>query len=219
MERATEASCWTGKVIEFHIAFTCQKDIQILILVESCLYMHVQYRYIYCLIQINIMLGNFVDKPFIKLSKCKFFKWLFSKWLNVLSHFKWPSIQFTQEKNRILEEERTKQAALKEEMRKEKKRKSELINSCYWESLHTIHGHQIINSFISPYLLGKNIFEEASNGIPTRDVGRIEIKFTPRAFPTPVRESQSHLEEEVRCISYRNLEINLRTYLVAACHS
>ncbi|XP_022331468.2 dynein axonemal assembly factor 4-like [Crassostrea virginica] len=71
-----------------------------------------------------------------------------------------------QEKNRILEEERTKQAALKEEMRKEKKRKS------------------------------KNIFEEASNGIPTRDVGRIEIKFTPRAFPTPVRESQSHLEEE-----------------------
>ena len=74
MERATETSCWTGKVIEFHIAFTCQKDIQILILVESCLYMHVQY--IYCLIQINIMLGNFVDKPFIKLSKWKFIKWL-----------------------------------------------------------------------------------------------------------------------------------------------
>lgn len=44
---------------------------------------------------------------------------------------------------------------------------------------------------------GKNIFEEASNGIPTRDVGRIEIKFTPRVFPTPVRESQTHLEEEV----------------------
>ena len=59
-----------------------------------------------------------------------------------------------------------------------------------------------MNSFISPSFLGKNIFEEASNGIPTRDVGRIEIKFTPRAFPTPVRESQSHLEEEVRCISY-----------------
>lgn len=70
------------------------------------------------------------------------------------------------EKNRILEEERAKEAALKEEMRKEKKRR------------------------------GKNIFEEASNGIPTRDVGRIEIKFTPRVFPTPVRESQTHLEEE-----------------------
>ena len=142
-----------------------------------------------------------------------------TKWLNVLSHFKWPAIQFTQEKNRILEEERTKQAALKEEMRKEKKRKSEPINSSYWESLYATHGHEIMNSFISPYLLGKNIFEEASNGIPTRDVGRIEIKFTPRAFPTPVRESQSHLEEEVRCISYRNLEVNLRSYLVAACHS
>lgn len=70
------------------------------------------------------------------------------------------------EKNRILEEERAKEAAFKEEMRKEKKRR------------------------------GKNIFEEASNGIPTRDVGRIEIKFTPRVFPTPVRESQTHLEEE-----------------------
>ena len=98
-------------------------------------------------------------------------------------------------------------------MRKEKKRKSEPINSSYWESLYATHGHEIMNSFISPYLLGKNIFEEASNGIPTRDVGRIEIKFTPRAFPTPVRESQSHLEEEVRCISYRNLEANLRPIL------
>lgn len=48
-----------------------------------------------------------------------------------------------------------------------------------------------------PLLAGKNIFEDASNGMPTRDVGRIEIKFTPRVFPTPVRESQSHLEDEV----------------------
>ncbi|XP_048734697.1 dynein axonemal assembly factor 4-like [Ostrea edulis] len=70
------------------------------------------------------------------------------------------------EKNRILEEGRAKEAARKEEMRKEKKKKS------------------------------KNIFEDASNGMPTRDVGRIEIKFTPRVFPTPVRESQSHLEDE-----------------------
>ena len=53
-------------------ACTCQKDIKILILVESCLYLHVQY--IYSLIQIIIMLGNSVEKPFIKLSKCKFFK-------------------------------------------------------------------------------------------------------------------------------------------------
>lgn len=96
-------------------------------------------------------------------------------------------------------------------MRKEKKRKSEPINSSYWESLHATHGHDIMISFISPFLLGKNIFEEASNGIPTRDVGRIEIKFTPRAFPTPVRESQSHLEEEVRRFSYR--EVNLRPIL------
>lgn len=51
---------------------------------------------------------------------------------------------------------------------------------------------------------GKNIFEEASNGIPTRDVGRIEIKFTPRVFPTPVRESQTHLEEEVNLILFIN---------------
>ncbi|KAK3097301.1 hypothetical protein FSP39_008500 [Pinctada imbricata] len=70
------------------------------------------------------------------------------------------------ERQRILEEEMAKEAARREELKKQKKRK------------------------------GKNIFEESSGGNPTREVGKIEVKFTPRVFPTPVRESQTPLEEE-----------------------
>lgn len=44
---------------------------------------------------------------------------------------------------------------------------------------------------------GKNIFEETAEGVPRREVGKIEVKFTKRIFPTAARESQTPQEEEV----------------------
>lgn len=41
------------------------------------------------------------------------------------------------------------------------------------------------------------IFEESAGGVPKREVGKIEVSFTARVFPTPVRESQTPQEEEV----------------------
>ncbi|KAI0231567.1 Dynein assembly factor 4, axonemal [Lamellibrachia satsuma] len=42
----------------------------------------------------------------------------------------------------------------------------------------------------------KNIFHEETKGKPMREPGRISVTFTPRVFPTPVRESQTAQEEE-----------------------
>jgi hypothetical protein len=41
---------------------------------------------------------------------------------------------------------------------------------------------------------------ESAEGAPRRQVGKIEVKFTPRVFPTAARESQNPLEEEVSSI-------------------
>ncbi|XP_064608969.1 dynein axonemal assembly factor 4-like [Liolophura sinensis] len=41
-----------------------------------------------------------------------------------------------------------------------------------------------------------DIFYETARGVPTRSAGKIEVKFTERVFPTPVRESQTPQEEE-----------------------
>lgn len=71
-----------------------------------------------------------------------------------------------QEKQRILEEKMAEDARKREEDRKKKKKK------------------------------GKNIFEESAEGVPKREVGKIEVKFTPRVFPTAARESQTPQEEE-----------------------
>ena len=44
----------------------------------------------------------------------------------------------------------------------------------------------------------QDIFAAAAGEAGTvRDVGRIEVSFTPRQFPTPVRESTTPKEEEV----------------------
>ena len=50
------------------------------------------------------------------------------------------------------------------------------------------------------FFAGKNIFEESAEGVPRREVGKIEVKFTPRVFPTAARESQNPLEEEASLI-------------------
>ncbi|KAK2181230.1 hypothetical protein NP493_405g02012 [Ridgeia piscesae] len=42
----------------------------------------------------------------------------------------------------------------------------------------------------------KSIFHEETEGKPMREPGRINVSFTPRVFPTPVRESQTLQEEE-----------------------
>jgi len=57
---------------------------------------------------------------------------------------------------------------------------------------------EIISFF---FFAGKNIFEESAEGVPRRQVGKIEVKFTPRVFPTAARESQNPLEEEVSSIT------------------
>lgn len=70
------------------------------------------------------------------------------------------------ERQRILEEKMAEETRKKDEERKKRKKK------------------------------GKNIFEESAEGVPRREVGKIEVKFTPRVFPTAARESQNPLEEE-----------------------
>ena len=50
-----------------------------------------------------------------------------------------------------------------------------------------------------------NIFEKENNSggggkIPLRENGKIVVSHTPRAFPTPVRESQTPQEEEVESL-------------------
>ena len=52
----------------------------------------------------------------------------------------------------------------------------------------------LLLSFSSPE---KNIFVEEAEGKPMREVGKISVSFTPRVFPTPVRESQTAQEDEV----------------------
>ena len=42
-----------------------------------------------------------------------------------------------------------------------------------------------------------NVFENASEEDSVRASGKIEVSFTPRAFPTAMRESTKHLEDEV----------------------
>ncbi|XP_063435199.1 dynein axonemal assembly factor 4-like [Mytilus trossulus] len=71
-----------------------------------------------------------------------------------------------EEKQRILEEKMAEEAKKREEERKQRKKK------------------------------GKNIFEESAEGAPRREVGKIEVKFTKRIFPTAARESQTPQEEE-----------------------
>lgn len=71
-----------------------------------------------------------------------------------------------EEKQKILEEKMAEEARKREEERKQKKKK------------------------------GKNIFEESAEGVPRREVGKIEVKFTKRVFPTAARESQTPQEEE-----------------------
>ena len=44
--------------------------------------------------------------------------------------------------------------------------------------------------------------EEPKIAAPLRQSGRIAVNFTARVFPTPLRESQNEIEEEVR----RNVE-------------
>ena len=38
---------------------------------------------------------------------------------------------------------------------------------------------------------------EANSEDSVRESGKIEVKFTPRVFPTAMRESTKHLEDEV----------------------
>lgn len=57
-----------------------------------------------------------------------------------------------------------------------------------------------IFSFNSVSVCGGNIFYEAANEMgaaPKRLSGKIEVNFTERVFPTPVRESTAQAEEEV----------------------
>lgn len=63
--------------------------------------------------------------------------------------------------------------------------------------------------YIKLYLLcavrGGNIFTEAANemgGTQKRQSGKIEVSFTERAFPTPVRESTKPLEDEVSFMAH-----------------
>ena len=39
---------------------------------------------------------------------------------------------------------------------------------------------------------------EPKTAVPLRESGRIAVNFTARVFPTPLRESQSEVEEQVR---------------------
>ncbi|OWF47556.1 dyslexia susceptibility 1 candidate gene 1 protein homolog [Mizuhopecten yessoensis] len=75
-----------------------------------------------------------------------------------------------QEKQRIIEEQKAADAVLREE-RKKNERKNRKNKSAM-------------------------IFEETAGGIPKREVGKIEVSFTARVFPTPVRESQTPQEDE-----------------------
>ena len=60
----------------------------------------------------------------------------------------------------------------------------------------------------------KNIFIEEAEGKPMREVGKISVTFTPRVFPTPVRESQTAQEDEVHFyISSLNLHIFTHLHL------
>ena len=43
----------------------------------------------------------------------------------------------------------------------------------------------------------KNILEAEAGDQPMREVGKIQVKFTPRVFPTPTRESAAPDEDEV----------------------
>ncbi|XP_060067258.1 dynein axonemal assembly factor 4-like [Ylistrum balloti] len=75
-----------------------------------------------------------------------------------------------QEKQRIMEEQKAVEDALREERKKLERKNKRKKNA--------------------------NIFEENAGGIPKREVGKIEVSFTARVFPTPVRESQTPQEEE-----------------------
>lgn len=43
----------------------------------------------------------------------------------------------------------------------------------------------------------RNIFEENAGEQPMREVGKIQVSFTQRVFPTAARESTAEKEEEV----------------------
>jgi len=47
------------------------------------------------------------------------------------------------------------------------------------------------------WCVSDNVFDKVYDEDSVRASGKIEVKFTPRVFPTAMRESTKHLEEEV----------------------
>ncbi|KAK7482622.1 hypothetical protein BaRGS_00026121, partial [Batillaria attramentaria] len=101
-----------------------------------------------------------------------------------------------QERNRIdsrKQAERDKATADLEAWKEEQRRLAEQEK----ERILTVSKTKVF--FIFTVVRGGNIFTEAADemgGVPKRASGKIEIRFTERAFPTPVRESTAHLEDE-----------------------